>query len=413
MLKLFNTMGHKLEPFTLRRSERLTMFTCGPSVYQKSHIGNFRTFIFEDILVRYLEYLGYTVQRGMNFTDVEDKAIAEAGEQRTGLKKLTGKNINIFMKEMGILAIKIPDYLPRASESIEEAVEIIEQLLKQHAAYRYQGSVYFDPLSFPGFGKLYGLDMSKWPKKKIRFHKDTYPGLRWNLGDFILWHGQKQGDSIYWDTEIGRGRPSWNIQDPSMIVRFFHETLSLYCGGIDNLYRHHDYTLAILESLRHSGKNNYNFRPMSRFWLHCRHLYVDGQKMSKSKGNILYIENLQASGYTPAEIRFFLIYSHYRQTLNYSNSAMLLTVEKLRHLKRTINVLEKKMSRHQRTDSPAARAIKKSFGENMDNDLDVKQAFDKIYDALAHNDLSGTGPADAAAIIHTLKEIDQVLQVIF
>ncbi|MGO9014736.1 MAG: hypothetical protein ACLQF0_07125 [Dissulfurispiraceae bacterium] len=411
MLKLFNTMGQKLEPFTLRHSKRVTMFTCGPSVYQKSHIGNFRTFLFEDIILRYLEYLGYAVQRGMNFTDVEDKAIAEAGGQRAALKQLTGKNIKIFIKEMGLLSIKIPDYLPRASDSVEEAVEIIEQLLKQHAAYWHQGSVYFDPLSFPGFGKLYGLDMSLWPKKKIRFHKDTYPGIQWNLGDFILWHGHKQGEGVYWDTKIGRGRPSWNIQDPSMIVRYFHETLSLYCGGIDNLYRHHDYTLAILESLRHSPK--YRFRPMSRFWMHCRHLYVDGQKMSKSKGNIHYVEDLQASGFTPAEIRFFLIYGHYRQTLNYSDSAMLLTSEKLRHFKRTINVLEKKAHPHHHTGSRAAQAIRKSFGEHMDNDLDVKKAFDEIYDAVVHTDISGTGPADAAAIIQTLKEIDQVLRVIF
>src|SRR5208283_2977089 len=174
-----------------------------------------------------------------------------------------------------------------------------------------------------------------------------------------------------------------------------------YCGGIDNLYRHHDYTLAILESLRNSAK--YRFRPMSRFWLHCRHLYIDGQKMSKSKGTIHYIEDLQATGYTTAEIRFFLIYSHYRQTLNYSNSAMLVTAKKLRNLKRTVKVLEKKMHPHQRTDNRTARAIKKSFGERMDNDLDVKQAFDGIYDAVLQTDLSGTGPSDAAAIIQALK----------
>src|SRR5271169_439016 len=155
MLKLFNTMGRKLEPFTQRKTRTVTMFTCGPSVYQKSHIGNFRTFLFEDILLRYLEYLGYTVQRGMNFTDVEDKAIAEARGQKTGLTQLTGQNIKIFLKEMGLLAIKIPDFLPRASESVEEAVEIIEHLLKRHIAYWHHGSVYFDPLAFPGFGKLY------------------------------------------------------------------------------------------------------------------------------------------------------------------------------------------------------------------------------------------------------------------
>jgi len=226
------------------------MFTCGPSVYQKSHIGNFRTFLFEDILVRYLQYHGYTVQRGMNFTDVEDKAVAAAEAQGTTLKQLAEKNIKIFLKEMKLLAMRMPDYLPRASESVEQAVDIIEYLLKRNIAYRYRGNVYFDPLRFPGFGKLYGLDMKRWPRQKKRFHQDTYPGIRWNLGDFILWHGSKEGESFYWDTRIGRGRPSWNIQDPAMIIRHFHETLSFFCGGIDNLYRHHDYNLAILESLR-------------------------------------------------------------------------------------------------------------------------------------------------------------------
>ncbi len=140
------------------------------------------------------------------------------------------------------------------------------------------------PLKFPGFGKLFGLDMSKWPKKKVRFHKDTYPGVQWNLGDFILWHGYKDGEKAYWDTGIGRGRPSWNIQDPAMVSRYFDETLSVYCGGIDNLYRHHDYTLAILESIRPY--------PMARFWLHCHHLLVNGRKMSKSRGNIYYTDML-------------------------------------------------------------------------------------------------------------------------
>ncbi|MBF0506347.1 MAG: hypothetical protein HQL09_05880 [Nitrospirae bacterium] len=410
MLRLFNTMGRKLEPFTERRTAEVTMFTCGPSVYQKSHIGNFRTFLFEDILVRYLEYLGCTVQRGMNYTDVEDKAIAEAIERRTSLKQLTGQNIKVFLKEMRTLAMRIPDFLPKASESVEEAVEIIEHLLDRHAAYRHGGNIYFNPPAFPGFGKLYGLDMTKWPKKTIRFHKDTYPGIQWNLGDFIIWHGYKPGDSVYWDTRIGRGRPSWNIQDPSMIIRFFRETLTFYCGGIDNLYRHHDYSLAILESLKDNPK--YGFQPMSRFWLHCCHLHVNGQKMSKSKGNIHYIETLQALGYTPAEIRFFLIYGHYRRTLNYSDHAIAITTEKLRTLRRTIGALKKKMNPRSDTVSAGSRNIKRLFGEHMDNDLDVKQAFDEVYNAVMQISATAT-PGEATAIIGTLKEIDQVLQVLF
>ena len=276
MLKLFNSLGKKLEPFQPVNPNVVTLFTCGPSVYQRSHIGNFRTFLFEDILIRYLEVSGYSVKRGMNFTDVEDKAIQEAEAKKISLKTLTDRNIKSFVRELKRLRMKIPDYLVRASEAIDESVEIIEKLLSLKIAYWYRGNVYFDPLKFPRFGILFGLDMAKWPAEKRRFHKDTYPGLNWNLGDFVLWHGCKKDDKICWDTRVGRGRPSWNIQDPSMVGKRFNETLSIYCGGFDNLFRHHDYSLAILESIRPY--------PMARFWLHCYHLVVNGQKMSKSKG---------------------------------------------------------------------------------------------------------------------------------
>jgi cysteinyl-tRNA synthetase len=172
---------------------------------------------------------------------------------------------------MELLRIKIPDYLPRASEAVDEAAEIIGDLLRRGIAYRHGGNIYFDPLTFPGFGAIYGLDMSRWPSRRRRFHKDTYPGIQWNLGDFILWHGYKPGDTLSWETPIGRGRPSWNVQDPAMIIKYFHETLSIYCGGYDNLFRHHDYLKAILESVRPY--------PMARFWLHGHHLYIEGQKM--------------------------------------------------------------------------------------------------------------------------------------
>ena len=234
---------------------------------------------------------------------------------------------------MKALEMKIPDYLPKASECVNEAVKIIERLLTLKIAYWHNGNVYFDPLKFPGFGKLYGLDMSRWPSTTKRFHKDTYPGMQWNLGDFILWHGYRTGDAHYWDTRIGRGRPSWNVQDPSMISSHFHETLSIYCGGIDNLYRHHDYTLAIVESVRPY--------PMARYWLHCEHLYMNGQKMSKSRGNIVYVDSLRERGYTLSEIRFFLIYGHYREKLHYSE-LMRETADKLRNFKTKVKDIERK-----------------------------------------------------------------------
>ncbi len=306
---------------------------------------------------------------------------------------------------MAFLKMKPPDYMPKASESVNEAVQIIEQLLKHKIAYWHKGNVYFDPLKFPGFGKLYGLDMSKWPEKKVRFHKDTYPGIQWNLGDFILWHGYKKSEKAYWDTSIGRGRPSWNIQDPAMISRYFDETLSIYCGGIDNLYRHHDYTLAILESIRPY--------PMARFWLHCHHLYVNNQKMSKSKGNIYYTNMLSREGYSMQEIRFFLIYEHYRKGLNFSVDSMASVVRGLKEFKRHMRSIKKRASSSSAKDSAVSVNILKVFSECMDKDLSVKEAFDKVYSLISGIDVCSLTQGEASGIIRALKKIDEVLQVIF
>ena len=404
MLKLFNSLGKRIEPFQSVDEKVVTMFTCGPSIYQRAHIGNFRTFLFEDILVRYLEYLGYTVRRGMNFTDVEDKAIKEAEMRAMALRKLTEENIKDFMAEMELLRMKIPDYLPKASEAVEEAVEIIERLLDRKIAYWHSGNVYFNPLKFPGFGELYGLDMTKWPVKKRRFHRDTYPGIQWNLGDFILWHGCREGDPVCWDTQIGKGRPSWNIQDPSMVGKHFQETLSIYAGGFDNLFRHHDYTRAILESIRPY--------PMARFWLHCHHLQVNGQKMSKSKGNIYYTDTLLEQGYDMSEIRFFLIYGHYREKLDYSDQNMRSAVEKLRTFREMVVKIEGRANQGADLHGSIVQRIKDTFAENMDNDLDVRGAFDGLYGVLSEIAIEELKPAEALGMMKTLRKIDDVLRVI-
>ena len=405
MLRLFNTFGRKIEIFQPVREELVSVFTCGPSVYQRSHIGNFRTFLFEDILVRYLEYLGYQVKRGLNITDIEDKAMAEAAKHGVSVKQLTDRNIEDFFEEMKGLRMKVPDFLPRASEAVNKAVEIIEQLLDLEIAYWHQGNCYFDPLKYPGFGELYGLDMKKWPQQKRRFHKDTYPGMQWNRGDFVLWHGYRGGKEVFWDTRIGKGRPAWNVQDPSMISRFFDETLSIYCGGIDNLFRHHDYTRAILESIRPY--------PMARYWLHCHHLHVDGKKMSKSIGNILYTNNLKKQGYAMSEIRFFLIYDHYRKTLNYSAKRMRATTEKLRRFKEQVKKIKNKAGSTTETDTELARKIKNVFQERMDDDLHVKGAFDNVSALVGGMNIKNLAPSTATGIITALKEVDEVLQVIF
>ena len=209
-----------------------------------------------------------------------------------------------------LLRLKLPDPIPRSSTSVDQAVKLIRVLLDKGFAYRHENNIFFDPLKFKGFGKLSRLDMSRWPKEKRRFRRDTYPGRRWNLGDFILWHGYREGDAVFWDTEIGRGRPSWNIQDPAMVTKHLGYTIDISCGGIDNLYRHHDYNIAVIEAA--SGEE------FARYWIHGEHLLVNGKKMSKSLGNIIYPDDLVANGKTGQHLRFYLMYRHHRKRLNFT-----------------------------------------------------------------------------------------------
>jgi cysteinyl-tRNA synthetase len=405
MLNVFNSLGKRMEKFVPANASVTNIFTCGPSVYQRSHIGNYRTFLFEDTLVRYLEYCGYRVTRGMNFTDIEDKALVEARRRGTTLRRLTGENIGIFTKEMKQLRMKSPRFLPRASENVESAVEIIEGLLRKGVAYRYGANIYFDPLKFPRFGILYGLDMRRWPKKKIRFHKDTYPGMRWNRGDFILWHGCQADDRVCWDTSLGSGWPAWSIQDPSMIAPLFDEPLSIYCGGIDNLVRHHDYSLAILESIRPY--------PMAKYWLHCHHLHVDGKKMSKSLGNIIYLEMLTNNGFTAQEVRFFLIDGHYRRKMNYRDDRFRASAEKLRALRGRVRRIAQRARGASRSGSEEAARLEVLFRSGMDDDLQVGQAIDSLAGLLAEQGRVTMTRQEAAAVLTSLQRIDQVLQVLF
>jgi cysteinyl-tRNA synthetase len=405
MLRLFNTYGKKLEAFRPAGKGGVDIFTCGPSVYQKSHIGNFRTFLFEDVILRYLEYQGHTVRRGMNVTDVEDKAVEEARKRKIDLRELTEGNIEIFLRGMDLLNMKTPDLFAKASEAVDAAAEITGKLLARKIAYWHGGNVYFDPLKFPRFGELYGLDMSRWPKKKRRFHKDTYPGMRWNLGDFILWRGCDEKAPPCWETKIGKGRPAWNIQDPSILFKYYHKSLSIYCGGIDNLIRHHDYSRAILESVRPY--------PMAKFWLHCRHLVVDGKKMSKSLGNIYYIEDLLKEGYSPGEIRFFLIYGHYRKRLNYSKKTLASSTGRLRGFRSRLGPIKAAANSDAQVEEELARALRDRFTAAMDEDLNVGRAFDAVDRFVTGIRARELRPGAAAGLLKALKEIDSVFQAFF
>ena len=389
------------------------MYTCGPSTYQRPHIGNYRTFLFEDVLQRYLEYSGFKVSRLITLTDIEDKAITQAEKESVSVEELTQKNEKLFSNDFDLLKIKVPNYAVRASTIVNNAVELIKVLISKGYAYKYryrgEDNFYFEPLKFKGFGKLAKLDLSKWPKNRRRFHLDTYPGTPWNQGDFVLWHGCKQS-KICWDSGLGKGRPAWNIQDAAIVISKFGFTVDVACGGVDNLVRHHDYTIAVAEAV--SGKK------FARYWLHGAHLLVEGKKMSKSKGNVFYLNDFLNQNYRPEQIRFFLIYTHYRKRLNFTVERLLRFSQKLDKFRRAVNDLRKTETGNSNENSHRlADSIVYSFEKNMDNDLDVKTAFEEIcvtVEKLRILRKKGRLSKEIAEkALGNLQRVDKVLQVIF
>jgi cysteinyl-tRNA synthetase len=414
--RIYNTMTHKKEPFQPREVHKKTVkiFTCGPSIYQPTHIGNFRTFLFEDILVRYLAYLGYKIERVLNFTDVEDKAVDEAKKRGEDIIMLTDGMANKFQEECKLLRLMPPTYNPRSSSSVDQAVILIKKLIDKNIAYWYQGDVFYDPLKFNGFGRLFGLDMSLWPRKKKRFKKDTYPGMRWNLGDFILWHGCTDGENVCWDKSLGSGRPAWNVQDAAMATKYLGFKIDICCGGIDNLYRHHDYNIAVIE-----GVSGEVFAP---FWLHGEHLFAYGKKMSKSIGNIIYLDDLLKDGFTAVHVRFFLIYNNYRERLNFTKRGFQEAAKTIDELMKMVNELidlqtcSTKTKSVETTKTLVSEMVPK-FEECMNNDLDVVCAINDIIEAVKKlvklkND-NKVSKNDCKKVDQHLHRVDSVLQVIF
>lgn len=411
MLNLYNTLTRKVEPFESKEDMHVKMYSCGPSTYQPAHIGNYRTFIYEDVLQRYLEYLGYKVTRLMTLTDVEDKAVEQAKKENLPIEELTSRNEAVFFKDFELLRIKKPDFPIRASTAVDQAVTLLEELVENGFAYWYTHkgarNVYFDPLKFQGFGKLAHLDMQKWPKRKRRFHKDTYPGTPWNLGDFVLWHGC-QSDDVCYNTALGCGRPSWNIQDAAIVTKHLGFSVDLACGGVDNLVRHHDYTLAIAESV--SGVE------FSRFWLHGEHLLVNGEKMSKSLGNVYYPSGVVERGFSGEQLRFFLIYGHYRQKLNFTFQKLAENSRRLASLRSMVADLREVKPESQGAQQQALTGrITADFQRHMNNDFDVGSAFDNVYEIVGKllEVRSALGSQDIKNALDALRRVDSVLQCLF
>jgi cysteinyl-tRNA synthetase len=362
------------------------------------------------MLVRYLEYLGYSVERVLNFTDIEDKAVEEAEKEGMDVKDLTEMVAQRFYHETELLRIKPPAYNPRSSTSVDQAVMLIKALLKKKIAYWYGEDVFYDPLKYKGFGRLYGLDIKKWPEKKRRFRKDTYQGMRWNLGDFILWHGCREGEKVCFDKELGMGRPSWNVQDPAMATKYLGFEIDIHCGGIDNLYRHHDYNLAVVEGV--SG------RKFARYWLHGEHLLLEGKKMSKSSGRVVYLEDLVDKGFTPEHVRFYLIYGHYRNRMNMTESGFRTEARKLDEMRDLVNKIMKSadIKRSTKESKGLVEGLTTDFEDYMNSDMDVRGAIDSVHENLKKildlKNRQGLSNPACARVMEKLEKIDTVLQVL-
>ena len=349
----------------------------------------------------------------MNLTDIEDKAINEAKKKNTDVKSLTDDVLAIFREGIDGFGFIMPDHLIPATDSIQQSVKIIKNLVKKGIAYEHRGDFFFDPMKVENFGKLFRLDLSRWPAGRRRFRKDTYNGNRWNLGDFILWHNHKNDpDHPFWKTELGKGRPSWNIQDPSVVTMSLGEQVDINCGGIDNIYRHHDYNIAVMEA--------YTGKEYSRYYMHGEHLIVNGRTMSKTRGNIIYPEQLIAEGYSWKEIRFFLTYTHYRKKLNFTEKAMTKTARLLRDFKSELRTVESSSSKTAAENTALSELIESIpvlFNIKLDSDLSLGAGFDAVHGIIkrisAESRKTPLTPDQNKKLINNLEKIDNVLNVIY
>ena len=311
MICFHNTLGGTFEEFHPIQPGEVKLYTCGPTVYDFPHIGNWRAYVFEDLLKRFLVFGGYRVTHIMNLTDVDDKTIRDSKARTVDeLKRYTEKYIDAYMAERDVLNILPADHYPRATEHIPEMVALIRALLEKGFAYEKNGSVYFAIDRFPAYGRLSKINLED-RRPGSRGDADEY--AKESVHDFALWKAAKEGEP-FWDTQVGRGRPGWHIECSAMSKKYLGPTFDIHCGGVDNIFPHHENEIAQSEAA-----NGVNF---VNYWLHCHHLVVDGEKMSKSKGNFYVLGDILARGYDPREVRFLLLSTHYRKMLNFTFEAL-------------------------------------------------------------------------------------------
>jgi cysteinyl-tRNA synthetase len=374
MLKFFNTLSGQLEEFRPLREGEVRLYVCGPTVWDYAHIGNFRTMAaFGDVLRRYLKYKGYQLTHVMNITDVEDRIIKFSRERGLSIDEYTARYIEAFLEDFDALGAERPELTPQATRHIGEMVDIIKRLEASGHAYRSEGSYYYRISSFPQYGKLSKINFAgNRPGGSERVDTDKYD--KEDARDFALWKAQESPDEPAWETELGAGRPGWHIECSAMSMKYLGETFDIHAGGIDLVFPHHENEIAQSEGA--TGKQ------FARYWLHAEHLKVEGESMSKTRGNYFTFRDLRGKGFDPSAIRYLLLSVPYRKQLNFTFEGLRgaeKTVESLRDFRTRVRMTRGEPGSNPELRSVAARALEE-FEAGMDDDLNTSVALAALHD---------------------------------
>lgn len=411
-LQLRDTLSGEKRPFVPLDPKHIGVYSCGPTIYGPAHIGNFRSFLFADLLVRWLRVLGHPVTWVVNLTDIDDKIIRAANAEGIEIRPLTDRWEAVFRADCAALRMTPPDQMPRATEHIDEQVALVERLLAKGIAYRAEdGSIFFRIAAWPAYGRLAHIDPEAM-RVGERVESDEY--TKDDVRDFVLWKAAKPGEPS-WATSIGEGRPGWHLECSAMSMRYLGESFDLHTGGIDLIFPHHEDEIAQSEAA--TGK------PFVGTWLHCAHLHVSGDKMSKSLGNIARVSDLLASGVDPRALRLALISAHYRTALNYTSDSLpasTAAIERLDAFKAAIEaraaaeggVSGAGSSEGDAAATSVAASAWERFAAAMNDDLAVPEALAALFDLVREGNrliADGCSGAGARALAATLDRIDTVL----
>jgi cysteinyl-tRNA synthetase len=400
-----NTLGGRKEPFVPLHPGEVHIYTCGPTVYDFAHIGNFRTFVFQDILRRFLRSRGFRVIQVMNFTDVDDRIIARAIEAHTDIRTYTERYIEAYLADRRALGLEMPEHMVRATDHIQDMVKLIERLTAKGFTYVSDGSIYFRIAKFPAYGKLSKLDVAG-IQAGARVDVDRYDKA--DARDFALWKAPKPGE-FFWETSIGPGRPGWHIECSTMAMKYLGETLDIHTGGVDLTFPHHENEIAQSEAA--TGK------PFVRYWLHAEHLLVDSEKMSKSLGNFFTLRELLAKGHKPSTLRFLLASVPYRRQLNFNDDSLKQAASSVERLRNFATRLETgKFAPGDSASSENAARAERAFEAALEDDLNTAQAlasvFDLVREANTAMDRGEFRAGDAAPVRHALDMFDAIFVVL-